>query len=158
VSSQTDEHSQAAEHSQTPEHTAGSAPGEEPRSLGAITSDVTTDLSDLVRAEMALAKAEVRQEVRTAGKGGVFLVGATLLALLVLMLLAMSVGFLIANVIGDDLPAFALGFFLAGIVFAIPAGIVGFLARKRLQQVDPVPRKTADSVSADVQAVKERKA
>ena len=44
-------------------------PTEERRSLGQVLGDVSSDLSTLVRQELALAKAEVSDSASKAGKG-----------------------------------------------------------------------------------------
>ena len=49
------------------------------QSLGTLVSGVTEDLSALVRGEIELAKTELRDSARTAGKGTGLLVGAGVL-------------------------------------------------------------------------------
>lgn len=125
------------------------------RGLGDIVSDLTGDLSRLFRDEVELAKVELRQEAQKAGQAAIVLVGAALLALIALLILAMALGFLIADVGGDE-PAFSLGFFIAGLLFLIGAGIAGVVGRNRLSQVNPKPEQTIETLRQDREFLKER--
>ena len=51
------------------------------RSLGQLVSDVSTDLSQIVRGELELAKTEIKQDVSHAGKGAGMFAGAAVLGL-----------------------------------------------------------------------------
>ena len=49
---------------------------EDTRSLGEIVGDIATDLSDMVRSELELAKTEAKQEAAKAGKSAGLFGGA----------------------------------------------------------------------------------
>ncbi len=60
----------------------------DPRPTGSLLSDALNQLTRLVRGEVALAKAEVAQNIKNAGLGVGLLVGAAILALVALHVLA----------------------------------------------------------------------
>ncbi|EYD74854.1 hypothetical protein Rumeso_03584 [Rubellimicrobium mesophilum DSM 19309] len=60
----------------------------DPRPTGSLLSDAINQLTRLVRGEVALAKAEVAQNIRNAGLGVGLLVGAVVLVLVALNVLA----------------------------------------------------------------------
>ena len=71
--------------------------GADDRSLGQIVSDVSSDLTTLMRQELELAKVELKQEVAQAGKGAGMLGGAGLAGCFVLLFLSVALVFLLDN-------------------------------------------------------------
>ena len=67
-------------------------------SLGQLLSEVTSDLSTLLRQEVELAKAEVRQEATKAGKAAGMLGAAAFAGYLVLVLLSFALVAALSNV------------------------------------------------------------
>ena len=70
----------------------GSPPGVERASIGELLSDISSDLSTLMRQEVALAKAELTQSAKQAGKGGGMLAGAGIAGHFVLLFLSIASG------------------------------------------------------------------
>lgn len=66
--------------------------GEE-RTLGQLVADASREMSDLVRCEVALAKAELRTELKHAGLAGGLFAVAGYLAFLASILLAIAAGY-----------------------------------------------------------------
>ena len=60
------------------------------RSIGSVLADITANISTLLRQEVALAKAELRQSGTQAGKGIGLLAGAGVAGLLLLVFLSVS--------------------------------------------------------------------
>src|SRR6478735_4173230 len=60
------------------------------QSVGDLLGDVTRDLSTLLRQEVELAKAEVRQSAKQAAKGGSMFAGAAVAAHMVLLFLSVA--------------------------------------------------------------------
>lgn len=121
------------------------------QSLGELFSRATSDLSNLVRQEVQLAKIEITQEVRTAGKAGGMLGGGALTGYLALLFvsvaLALGLGALLWN---------WLGFLIVGAIYAVVAAALTAKGRKEAQHVDPVPQQTVDSLKEDMQWAKNR--
>lgn len=130
---------------------AANAPEDDERSLGDLLSAVTTDITTLMRQEVDLAKAEVRQEVSKAGKGAGMLAGAGVAGHLLLIFLSLCVMFALGNVM--DLAWAAL---IVAVVWGIAAAVLGFMGKKQLAEVNPKPERTVETLKEDVQWAQNR--
>jgi hypothetical protein len=119
------------------------------RSLGSLVSQLSADFSKLMRQEVALAKAEMREEAKKAGKAAGMLGGAGFAGWMVGLFASLALMWALGE-------AMAL-VWAALIVTAIWAivGIVLFVTgRKQLQDVNPKPEQTIQSLKEDQQWVK----
>ena len=137
----------------TTPYTSGSSsiepePQREELSLGERFSNVTRDISTLMRQEVALAKAEVSESAGKAGKGIGLLVGAAVAGFFVLMFLSISLWRALGNEIGYGWSAL-----IVAVIWAIIAAILAVVGKKALQQVRGVPE-TADSLGKIPNALK----
>lgn len=112
-------------------------PGHEERSLGELFSDLTTDVSILVRQEVALAKAELRESGKNAGAGIGMLVGAGVAGLLFLIFISNAAWAGLTNVVGATWAAV-----IVALVWAVIAGILAAVGRSKLNKVEGVPQTT----------------
>lgn len=110
------------------------------RSLGDLIADLTSDVSTLMRQELALAKAELRQSASEAGKGAGMLGGAGLAGWFALLFLSTAAWWALGNAIGRGWAALVVA-----VVWAIVAAILASVGKARLKQVRGVPE-TADTV------------
>jgi hypothetical protein len=121
----------------------------EQTSVGELIGNISNDLSTLFRQEVELAKAELKQEASKAGKAAGMLGGAGFAGHLAVVLLSFALVFALGNVMD-------LGW--AALIVAVIWGIIGAVlyvnGRKRLKTVDPVPRRTADTLKEDAQWLK----
>lgn len=85
------------------------------RSLGDLMGQVTEDLSTLVRQEVELAKAELRQEASRAGTAAGFLGGAGVAGHMVLFLFSLAVWGGLSNVMDAGWAALLVAIVWAGI-------------------------------------------
>jgi uncharacterized membrane protein YqjE len=125
----------------------------EPRSTGGlrelplreVVSALAAKASELARAEVALAKAEVRQDVRTELRMASGLGIAGVCAILTLALLLVAVVFAFAE--SGTLPGWAAALLVAGVVLAIGtvAGLVGWAKRVKTP-LDSTRRSLTESV------------
>jgi uncharacterized membrane protein YqjE len=115
-------------------------PGEERPSIGELLSDVTTNLSDLMRQELELAKAELRQTTSRVGKGAGLLGGAGMAANLMLVFLSVAVWWAIGNATGRGWAGL-----IVAAVWAVIALVLGLMGRKEIRSATGLPR-TADTV------------
>ena len=118
--------------------------GAEDPSLGELFSSLTTDLSQLVRAEMELARVEIREEASKAGKAAGMLGGGALAGYLALILLSFAAAWGLAEVVDAG-----WAFLIVGLVVAAVAAVLALTGKKRLQQVHPVPDQTVDTLKED---------
>lgn len=137
-----------------PDLTEGEGPAPA-RPLGEIVKDLTSDFSTLIRQEMELAKAEVREEARKTGKAGAMLAAAAVVGLVGLIIFAMTLGFAFAIPFGVD-SGFAIGFLITTILLLIVAAVAGSSGRKKLQEVNPKPEQTIETVREDARYLKEQ--
>lgn len=112
------------------------------RSIGEIFSDLTANLSTLMRQEVALAKAELRDSASKAGKGAGLLAGAGVAGHMVLLFLSLGLWWLIAHLLDSTEPRFGWAFVIVAVLWAIIAGILAAAGKSALNKVEGVPRTT----------------
>lgn len=108
-------------------------------SLGQLLGEVTKDLSTLMRQEVALAKAEIRQDATKAGKGAGMLGGAGLGGYMVLLFLSLALMF----ALGAVMPTGWAALIVAGI-WAVIAAVLGLMGKSQLQRVSG-PKQTMET-------------
>ncbi|WP_052847640.1 phage holin family protein [Streptomyces avicenniae] len=126
---------------------------DEGRSLGELVNSAIGELSGLVHDEIALAKAELRQDVRRAALGSVaVLIGAALL-LLAMPLFSFGLAFWLRN--WWDLPL-ALACVIVGGLYLLLGGLLFGFAKAKFGRLSPPERsiRSAKESAAVLSAVK----
>lgn len=123
-----------------PGSATGSGSGDSP-SIGQLFSEVTNDLSTLMRQEVALAKAEATQSAKQASKGVGMFAGAGYTGHLTVLFLS----FAAAWALGDWWEAPALGFLVIAVLWGIVAAVLALRGKKEMEAVKGMP-KTTDTV------------
>jgi hypothetical protein len=119
---------------------------------GELVRQASQQASELVRAELRLAMAEMKGKARQTGKGAGLLGGAGLVALYGAAAGLAAVIAALALV----LPVWAAALIVAGVLLIV-AAVLGMLGRTRVGRgVPPVPRHALDSARQDVTEIKER--
>jgi hypothetical protein len=121
-------------------------------SISELVKDLATETSTLVRQEIDLAKAEMTDRGKRAGKGVGVLAAGAVVALLAL-------GAMTAAVIAalDLAMATWLAALIVTVVYAAIAAVLVQTGRKQVQEAaPPVPGETIESVKEDVQWAKTR--
>jgi hypothetical protein len=122
------------------------------QSIGELVKDLAEETSTLVRREIDLAKAEMTERAKLAGKGAATLAAGAIVALLALGALAAC---LIAAL--DLVMPTWLAALIVAVVYAAIAGVLALTGRKQVQEATPpVPEETIESVKEDVQWAKTR--
>ena len=103
-------------------------------SLGDLLGEVTRDVSVLMRQEVALAKAEVRQSASRAGKGAGLLGGAGYAGHLTVLFLSFSLWWGLGHVV--DMAWAAV---IVAVLWGIVAAVLYVLGRKELKTVEGAP-------------------
>jgi uncharacterized membrane protein YqjE len=122
------------------------------QSIGELVKDLASETSTLVRQEIDLAKAEMTERGKRAGKGAGMLAAAALVGLL-------AAGALTACLIAvlDLAMATWLAALIVTVVFSAIAGALAMTGRKQIREAaPPVPEQAIDSVKEDVQWAKTR--
>nr|WP_253720242.1 phage holin family protein [Brevibacterium renqingii] len=102
--------------------------------------EVSEDLSTLIRQEVELAKAEMRESATKAGKGAGMFTGAALSGYMVLLFLSLAVWVGISYLTGLVWSAI-----IVAVIWAIVAAILALTGKKELKTIEGVPR-TAETV------------
>jgi len=116
--------------------------------LGDLISEVTTDLSTLMRQELELAKAELQQTATRAGKGAGMLGGAAAAGYFVLLFVSVALWWAIGSATGLGWAAV-----IVAVIWAVIGAVLYSVGRKSLKSVRGLP-KTADTVKKIPDALK----
>lgn len=133
------------------------APGPESDSeptIGRLVSDISRDLSTLVRGEIALAKSELRVSVKSGAVGSGLLVAVAVLLLFVVTMLSMAGAFFFAWVFDREVPiALTWGFLVMAGVWLLIIVIFALVGVRFLKKVK-APEKTIATVQEIPSALK----
>ncbi len=133
--------SSSTEFPQHPTSPAGPAPVDrEPRSIGELLGDVTTDLSTLMRKEVELAKTEARESMARAGKGLGLLAAAVIAALLFLIFITLAAWWALGTLVGHGWSAV-----IVAAVWAVVGVILASAGKTEMKKITGLPQ-TADTV------------
>ena len=115
-------------------------------SVGQLMSEIAADLSSLMRQEVELAKAEIKEEAAKAGKGAAMLGGAAYGGHMVLLFGTLALVFAIGSRIGLGWAALILT-----AVWAVVAAVLAARGRAQLRRVNPKPERTVQTLKEDAQ-------
>jgi hypothetical protein len=125
-------------------------PREKP--IGELFKDLSEETSTLIRQEMALAKAELSEKGKEAGKGAGLFGGAGVVGLLAAGALTAAIIALLDKAMDTWLAAL-----IVAVVYGAIAAILALRGKQEIQQAaPPVPEQTVDSVKEDVAWAKTR--
>lgn len=127
---------------------AVSSPADSRPSIGELFSEVADDLSTLMRQEVELAKAELRQSATRAGKGAGLLAGASVSSHMVLLFASVAAWWGIGDGIGHGWSAL-----IVAAIWLIVAAVLGLMGRREISAVPGVPQ-TAQTVKRIPDAVR----
>jgi hypothetical protein len=112
----------------------------ENESLGDLLGEVSRDISVLMRQELELAKAELKESGTRAGKGAGMLAGAAIAGHFVLLFLSIALWDAIGSAIGWVWSAL-----IVAVIWAIIGAILFSVGKKKMKTVQGMPR-TSESV------------
>ncbi len=121
------------------------------RSMAEIIQDIATNLQEMVRSEFRLAKAELTDRAKQAGKAaGILGAGIAVLAVAALLIVVTCVAAL----------ALVMPVWLASLIMAVLLGMVGggmaMAGRSKLKHANLKPENTIHSVKEDVEWLKQQ--
>jgi hypothetical protein len=120
-------------------------------SVGQLIGEVTSDLSTLLRQELELAKAEVKQEATKSGKAVGMLGAAGFAGYMVALFLSIALWWALANVMDEGWAAL-----IVAALWAVIAAVLASVGRKRLRTVNPKPERTIQTLKEVPDALKGR--
>jgi len=121
------------------------------RSVGDLISEVTGDLTTLMRQELELAKAEVKQEATTAGKAAGMLGAAGFAGYMTLLFASIALWWALANGMDEGWAAL-----IVAVLWGIAAAILAVTGKKRMASVRPKPERTVQTLKEVPDALKGR--
>jgi hypothetical protein len=129
------------------------APSSSEPSLAQLVTGIVNDAKELLRQELALAKHEIREDLRKTKAAmlslsigiGVAAIGGLLLILMLVHLLNALAG----------LPLWAC-YGIVGGLFIIIGGVLLLIAKNTIARIDVVPPQTVETMKENVQWIKER--
>jgi cobalamin biosynthesis protein CobD/CbiB len=127
------------------------ANGDDVRSPGDLMQDVLRDMSEIVRGEIRLAKAEMSEKARKGANVGALFGAAALGGLLA----AMAIVACCIAALAIVLPLW-LAALIAGVLLGMAAGMAFLAGRERLKRIDVAPRRTVETMRENLQWAKHR--
>ncbi|HJQ77333.1 MAG TPA: phage holin family protein [Acidimicrobiia bacterium] len=128
-------------------------PIEEPnKSVGELVGRISEDFSALLRDHIQLARHEITEEAKRAGKAAGLLSAAALAGWITVVMLSFALAWGLA--IAFD--SIALGFLVVGLIWAVVAGITFMIGRDRMSEVEPVPDETISELRKDREWLREQ--
>jgi hypothetical protein len=124
----------------------------ENQSIADVLRNAIRDAQDLVRGEVALAKAELRQEVRRAGAGAAAFAAAAVAGVLALTFLLTAVAWAISELLGW--PVWA-GFGVVTLLMAVTAGVLAMIGKRQLAVERRMPL-TMDTMKENMEWMRAR--
>ncbi len=121
---------------------------EQRMSLRELVGDVADDARDLVRCEVALARAEMEQKVDRLTAGVISLFGAMMLAYAGLVIVLIAAAQALMRVIPDW-----AAYLVVGVIVLLIGTVLAGMARKALSPSGMLPERTARNVEADARAM-----
>jgi len=114
--------------------------------VGQLMSEIAADVSALMRQEVELAKAEIKQEATKAGKGAGMLGGAAYAGHMVLLFGTLALVFAVGSQIGLGWAAL-----IFTCVWGVIAAVLALRGRDQLRRVNPKPERTVQTLKEDAQ-------
>lgn len=123
----------------------------ENRPLGDLFGDLATDMSNLVRQEVTLAKVEITQKAKYVGRNVGYLVIGGAVAYAALLAIIAAIIMLLARVMPN---------WGATLIVGVVVGAIGWMligkAMMALQQADLTPRETVETLKEDATWMKQQ--
>jgi uncharacterized membrane protein YqjE len=121
--------------------------GRDEPALGDLFRQLAQDSATLVRQEMTLAKAELKNNVRSVARDAAMVAVGGVLALVGVIVL---IAFLVVAV-GDALDNYWLGALIVGVLFLLVGGLLAMSNLKKLKQEEVAPTRTLETLKEDKQ-------
>lgn len=116
-----------------------------------LISQVTADLSRLMRQELELAKTELREEAAKTGKAAGMLGGAGFGGYLIVVFASLALMFGLGAVMPLGWAAL-----IVAAVWSVVSAVLYTTGRRQLRRVNPVPQQTVETVKEDVRWARTR--
>jgi hypothetical protein len=116
-----------------------------------VIQNIIGNVGDIVRSEVQLAKAEMKQEAMKAARGGALIAAGAVVGLFGLGFVFWTITFALTT----WMPVWAASL-IVGVLLLAVAGALAMAGLTRVRQVHPKPEQTLESVREDVQWIRNR--
>lgn len=123
------------------------------RSVGDLMADIGQGVSELMQQEVALAKAEVQQTAKRAGRGVGMFGGAGVAGHFTLLFLSLALWWAVAHLLSSTDPMFGWSAVIVAVIWAIIAAVLAARGRSELKKAEGAPQ-TAETVGKIPNALK----
>lgn len=120
----------------------------ESTSLGDLLAEVSRDISTLMRQEVELAKAEIRETAKRAGRGAGFLGGAGVAGMLALVFLSVALWWALGYLMGNAWSAV-----IVAVIWGVVALVLALTGKKQIEDISGMPQ-TVETVKEIPDALK----
>jgi hypothetical protein len=120
-------------------------------SVAELIGEVARDLSTLMRQELQLAKAELKQEATRTGKAAGMVGAAGFAGYMVLLFASLALWWGLSNVMDQGWAAL-----IVAVLWAIAAAVLYSAGRRRLTELNPTPQRTAETLQEIPDAIRGR--
>jgi hypothetical protein len=107
----------------------------ESSTIGELLAEVSRDVSTLMRQEVELAKAEIRESAKRAGRGAGLLGGAGVAGMLALVFLSVALWWGLGYVMGNAWSAVVVA-----VLWGIVALVLALTGKKQIDEITGMPR------------------
>lgn len=121
-------------------------------SLGDLAGRLTSEIGALFNDHLQLARVEITDDLRKAGKGAGLMGGGAAAGWVAALLLSMAAAWGLAEVVETW-----LAFLIVGAVWLVVAAALAMRGRKEIRQTDLRPEATMDEISRDRQWISEQR-
>lgn len=128
------------------DHQAGATETAAGASVGQLMSEISSDLSQLIRQEIELAKAEMKAEAKKAGKGFGEYAGAGFAGYMVLVVGTFAIVFAVGSQIGLGWAALIMT-----VVWAVVGVVLYNRGRADMRRFNPKPETTIETIKENAQ-------
>ena len=120
--------------------------------LGELFVELSDDFSHLVRQEMALAKAEMRENLDRGRQGATLMAAGGVIAYSGLLVILAA----IVLIVGDLIDSYWLAALGVGAVVVVVGLLLLFSGKGKLDEMNLIPKKTINSIERDAKMAKEK--
>ncbi len=127
-------------------------PDEDERSLTELLSALTTDITDLLKTQLELAKVELKEEAGRAGTAAGFGAVGAVMAWCAVLLLGVAAAWGLAESL-----ATWLSFLIVAVVYGAVAAALALTARSKIGELQLPPPRTNESLQEDARWLQQHK-
>jgi Flp pilus assembly protein TadB len=120
------------------------------RTLGQLVADATRDITSIMHSEVALAKAEIRDDAKKAGAGAGMFAGAGVLSFLALILLLIAAAY---GLVAAGLPPWAAFLIVAGVLLLLCVILV-LVGKHNFDNLKGKPERAIKSTQDTIAAIR----